>query len=50
MPGAPDGPSRHVRAGTGEPREEERRGKRDKQDIVDPDFEVVDDEKDSKDK
>lgn len=46
VPGAPDGPSRHVRAGTGEPREEKRRGRKDKQDIVDPDYEVVDEDKD----
>ena len=35
-----------IRAGATEPREEKRRGKRDKQDIVDDDYEVVDEDKD----
>jgi hypothetical protein len=35
-----------VQAGTAEPREDKRRGKRDKQDIVDDDYEVVDEDKD----
>jgi hypothetical protein len=48
VPGAPNGPSQHVRTGTGEAREEKRRGKRDEQDIVDADYEVVDEEKDAK--